>query len=695
MNPTLSHTLKKIPFIRLLLPLMAGILFQWYVPVEVKWWYWQGAVVLLLILLSERLSLSNKFFLRKINGLALMYLLFLMGAVLLHQKDVRNDPHWYGHGYHGQPVVVALSEPLIKKANSFKAEAKVIAIKNGGRLEKAEGKILLYFKKDIDTGQLSYGTTLLINRSVQPIKNSSNPGAFDYNRYCLFQGITGQVFLEEASFAILPQKETNFPENTLISIRLSTIGTIRTYITGKDEQAIAEALLIGYRHDLDKDIVQAYSNTGVVHIIAISGLHLGMIYGLLLLLLPKTSSLRIMRWIKPVIILSVLWSFTLIAGAVPSILRSAVMFSFIVVAENLNRKTQTYNTLAASAFCLLTVDPFVLWDVGFILSYTAVLSIISFLKPITNWFYFRNKPLEKIWQLTAVTLSAQVFTIPVVIYYFHQFPNFFLLTNLLVVPLSGLILYGEIFLLVLSPFTPVAASIGSFIGILIGWMNGFILFINDIPHSLLKNLQISIFQTWLLIAIIIAFVAWIQFKQKKAFLYFLVFVNLFAGSLALQLVQSRQQQKIVVYDVPKFSAIDFVQGNQYHFMGDEILKKDSALRNFHLQPARISALYNHPSEREAILNQVFTFNNRKCLIIDASFSKRSESKIPLDILIISKNPSIEMQELSESFSFQHLVIDSSVPRWKTEKWKKDCEMLHLPFYSVSMQGAFVLDYTDK
>lgn len=303
--------------------------------------------------------------------------------------------------------------------------------------------------------------------------------------------------------------------------------------------------------------------------------------------------------------------------------------------------------------------------------------------------------MEKIWQLTAVTLSAQVFTIPVVIYYFHQFPNFFLLTNLLVVPLSGLILYGEIFLLALSPFIPVAASIGSFIGILIGWMNGFILFINAIPHSLLKNLQISIFQTWLLIAIIIAFVAWIQFKQKKAFLYFLVFVNLFAGSLALQLVQSRQQQKIVVYDVPRFSAIDFVQGNQYHFMGDEILKKDSALRNFHLQPARISALYNHPSEREAILNQVFTFNNRKCLIIDASFSERSESKIPLDILIISKNPSIEMQELSKSFSFHHLVIDSSVPRWKTEKWKKDCEMLHLPFYSVSMQGAFVLDYTDK
>jgi competence protein ComEC len=204
------------------------------------------------------------------------------------------------------------------------------------------------------------------------------------------------------------------------------------------ETGVAEALLIGYRDDLDKDLVRAYSNTGVVHIIAISGLHLGMIYGLMLLLLKPFRKYKWMRWAKPLLILLVLWGFSLLAGAAASILRSVVMFSFIVIGESLGRKTNIYNTLAASAFCLLVYNPYFFWDVGFQLSYTAVLSIVLFMKPVYQWLYFKNKLLNAIWQLNAITLAAQVLTLPVILYYFHQFPNLFLFTNFVAVPLIGI-----------------------------------------------------------------------------------------------------------------------------------------------------------------------------------------------------------------------------------------------------------------
>lgn len=696
MNPSLSHNLKRFPFVKLLLPLIFGIAFQWYYPVAMKWWLWQGAIVLGFILFSEKLSLVQKYHLRTYKALLLLYLFFVLGAVLLSSSDSRNHKQWYGNNYKNQPLLVVLSEPLIKKPNSFKAEAKVIAIKMEADWKTAEGNILLYFEKNTDTAGISYGTTALINRPVQPIKNSSNPGAFDYNRYCLFHGITGQVFLKENNYLILPEKQINTLKYALIKIRNSTISILRKYIPGKEEQGIAEALLIGYKNDLDKETVQAYSNTGVVHIIAISGLHLGMIYGLLLLLFSRTSSIKAMRWIQPVIILLVLWLFTLIAGAVPSILRAAVMFSFIVIAKFINRKTQTLNTLAASAFCMLVLDPFVLWDVGFILSYAAVLSIILFYKSINNWFYFKYKLFEKVWQITAVTLSAQVFTIPIVIFYFHQFPNFFLITNLVVVPFSGLILYGEIFLLVIAPFKILAEWLGDFLAILISWMNEFIFFINGIPYSLWKNLQINVFQTWLLIAIIISFVFWIRFNKRKSFIFLLVFINLFIASVSYRFIAINQQQKLIVYDVPHYSAIDFVQGDHYFFIGDAVLKNDSSLRNFHLQPARILFGYNNDSKQQPLLNTIFYFNDWKCIIIDEPIHfEPIQEKIAIDILIISKNAAIGIAALSKWFSFKQLVIDSSIPAWKTEKLKKECEMLHLPFYSVSMQGAFVLNYPAK
>lgn len=695
MHPSLN--LKKYPFVRLLIPLIAGIIFQWYLPVEINLWYLLTIVCLLMLIVFNRFRLSEKYKFRLLTGGLFFCVFFATGAILVYHKDIRTNKYWYGHSYEDQQLCVALSEPPVKKPNSFKAEANVIALKEkNGKWRRADGKIILYFNKSIDLNRLSYGTTLVVKRPVQPIKNSTNPGAFDYRRYCLFQGITGQTFLETGSFTLLPGQQKNVMETALISIRTGTVSTLRKYIPGKDEQAIAEALLIGYRHDLDKELVQAYSNTGVVHIIAISGLHLGMIYGLLLLLLSKTGKTKRTRFLKPVIILLVIWLFTLVAGAVPSILRSAIMFSFLVIGQYINRKTYAYNTLAVSAFCILAFDPFVLWNVGFLLSYAAVLSIITFLKPVSNWFYFKNTFVEKIWKLTAVTIAAQVLTIPIVIFYFHQFPNLFLLSNLLVVPLSGIILYGEIALLIVSPFENAAAFLGMILEQLINWMNAFILFLDKLHFSVWQNLQINAYQTWMLFAIIVSAAAWLQWKQKIMPSVMLIFVNIFLLSISLNFIKSGRQQKLIVYDVPKHSAIDLVKGNHYYFIGDSIMQHENSLKNFHLQPTRIQMMFNNDSKVSLPYNTIISYNGYRSIVLNERFKQPAiPKKLPVHLIILTKNAALSADELSANFIFDQLVADSSVPIWKTEKLKKECEALHLPFYSVSAQGAFVLDFPTK
>ena len=405
----------------------------------------------------------------------------------------------------------------------------------------------------------------MFNKPLQEIKNSGNPGGFDYKRYSLFQGITHQVYLKPGEFTVLASTNKKWLHSFLDVTREKVLTILRTNIKGDKELGLAEALLIGYKDDLDKTLVQSYSNTGVVHIIAISGLHLGLIYWLLLQLLKPLQRRKYTKWLRPLIIVLGLWLFSLLAGAQPSILRSAIMFTCIVLGENLSKRTSIYNTLALSAFILLCWNPYWLWDVGFQLSYSAVLSIIIFMQPIYNLFYIKNKLLDFFWKLNAVTIAAQILTLPVSIYHFHQFPTHFLLSNFVAVPLSSLILLGEIFLCIIS-FVPVIALLtGKILHWLIWLMNSYVERVEDLPYSLWDGLQINIIQAILLFLFAGAISYWLFEKKKTGLQLGLVAMVCFFLLRGFSFWQADRQKKIIVYNVPQHQAIDFINGRNFLF----------------------------------------------------------------------------------------------------------------------------------
>jgi competence protein ComEC len=596
-----------------------------------------------------------------------------------------------------------VNAPVEEKPKSFKMEGTVEAIVHNNLATSCRGKILIYLIKEPGNEQapggsiqLKYGDKILLCKKLQRIKNSGNPGAFNYEQYAAFQQIFHHVFLKEADWVKLDAKNPNWFKQFIFTTRESILSILQKNIpAGKDELGIAEALLIGYTHDLDKDLVQAYSNTGVVHIIAISGMHLGLIYLLLVSLFAKLPLVNKSTLIQVVLILTSLWIFSLLTGAAASVVRSAVMFTFIAVGKVLSKQSLIYNSLAASAFVMLCYNPFFLWDVGFQLSYLAVIGIVVFQKPIYNWLYIKNKWVNEIWKLVAVSLAAQVLTFPICIYYFHQFPNLFLLSNIIAVPLSGLILYLEIALVTMSFISLAGFYIGKVVAWLVWLMNRIILWIDQLPFAVWDNIPSDIASTFLLYIVIFCIATWLLNKNRNGF--HLALAGLF-GFLLLQAIgnwQIKKQLKIVVYNVPQYQAIDFVMGNHYRFLGDSILLADGELQNFHLKPARISLQLSKRVDSLTALfqkNPFYQLGSQKILVVNKPLQfEPLPQKIEVDIIIISKNPRIDIAQMAGIFNCRKYIFDASNTVWRINEWQKECKALNLNFHTTPTDGAFIVD----
>jgi competence protein ComEC len=685
---------KEAPFLRLVVPFIGGIIAQQYLQASIYFSLCIFAISILSLIAFNLIKGFAQFKLYWLNGLFLNTSLFVIGMMLVYFQDISHNKNWINNSYkNGDTVIVTLQEPLVEKQKSFKALANVKYIING-KAKPVKGSILLYFKKDSSLSSLTYGSQIIFNKALEPIRNSGNPGSFDYERYCAFRGIYHQIFLKPNEFVVLTGKNENPLKGFLFATREKTLHVFQTYLPHEKERGLAEALMIGYKDDLDKKLQESFTNTGVVHIIAISGLHLALVYAMLVFMLKPFSKSRYFRIASPIILILSIWLYSLLSGASPSVMRATVMLSFIIFGESFRKKTSIYNSLSASAFLLLCYNPFLLWEVGFQLSYLAVLSIVIFRKPIYDLIYIKNKSLDFIWQLAALSLSAQILTSPISIFHFHQFPNYFLITNIVAVPLASIALFGSLLLCLVS-FIPILAMLIGFVLQKIIWLlNSFIEHMETMPGGLWNFLQINIVQTILIYACITAFSIWLLKKNKNSFLIGATFLLGFIGLRTFSFWQSYQQHKMIVYNMPQHQAIDFMDGRSYYFKGDSILLEDGFLQNFHLNPSRVMHRVSEQAKPNpfSLGKNLFEFGPKRIFLIDGNISVMEPAKkIKVDVIVISRNPSLKISHLANAFDCPQWVFDASSSAWKIKKWQEECEQLGLSCHSVVDKGAFVLN----
>ncbi len=688
--------LRQNPFVKLLIPFASGILIQWYLQPP-------GKIGVLILLIGGTLysffSLLKGFARWKyswLSGAGLGAAMLAVGMLLAYIKDVRNHPLWMGHHYSAEQAIVAvLQEFPVEKERSYKAEAQVQYCIAEDSKQKVRGRIIIYFSKDSCNAHLKAGDQLLFQKSLQEIRNTGNPGAFDYKRYALFNEITHTIYLTDTEYVKLSENNISAWKKLIFKMRSYVLQTIRQYIKDPKEQGLAEAMLIGYREDLDKELLQAYTNTGVVHVIAVSGMHLAMLYWVINIVLQPLLRKSTTRWLHTLLVLLILWSFAFVAGGAASVVRAAVMFTFITIGRQINRNTSIYNILAAAAFFQLCYNPYWLWNAGFQLSYMAVLSIVVFYKPIYNLLYVRNEILNKVWQLASVSMAAQILTTPLALYNFHQFPIYFLLANLVVVPASSMVLVGTLLLTVIAPVRLLAVEMGKILEGLIWWLNSFIEIMGTFPLAVWSGIQIGVGQTVLLYIVIAAMFFWLREKNKAGLWTALAAIFLFWAIRAWAIYEVDRQRKIVVYHIPRYGVMDFIGGRNFYAVGDNAAFQDFAVQTFTLHPART---FQRVRRSEVVAGfsrhgNAIIFQGKKVLWINEALNETNLSgTIPVDIVVFSGNTRITTDKFFNQLTPKHIVADGSVPAGKARYWKRVCDSLQVPFHYTVADGAFVMNF---
>lgn len=524
---------KEAPFFRVTLPFIAGIWIQrltsgplWAAVVVMG-----GSAVLLVLISFFPLRFSFSFF--RVQGSCINLLLLSAGYALANVKSpfkARDDLE--ASPYIEPLFVVTLEEPLQEKSSTWKSVASLDGVIQQGAMKIAESRVLIYFRKNgPHPPPVWYGTRVAFKKDLARIKNNTT-GGFDFVEYCALKNIHHQVFLERGEYSIIQEGRGSRLISFVFRSQHAIVAHLKKYIRGVQEAGLALALLIGYKNELDRSLVQAYSNTGVVHVIAISGLHLGIIYVLLRFLCRPLLQFRSGKLISSVVVSAGLWLFTLLAGAGASIVRSAVMFTCLAIGEAAGRRTPLINNLAASAFILLCYDPFWLWDLGFLLSYSALVGIALYAQPLYSWVHVNNRLAEELWKINSVTIAAQVLTAPIIMYSFHQFPNLFLVTNFIAVPASTIILIGEILLCAFWLQPVICSVIGYVLVHLIRWMNSFIVCVNKLSFASTRDVDMSTAQVVLLYVFISCLSVFISLKNKRLlYLSVVVLIAFFACDL--------------------------------------------------------------------------------------------------------------------------------------------------------------------
>ena len=470
---------REIPFVRLFIPFVLGIMSAEFWQLDSPTY---GNIILSLSMFCIIFLVFKKttFQSRWAFGIPLSIFLFSMGyqSVFYHNEN-HNANHFKNvFDTPEEKIIVGIVTDRIEKATNFRLTVAVQKVGNtADSMHLVSGNVLFYLKKDsvLETPP-QYGDLILTKAKISEVEPPKNPDAFDFKRYLHFQNIHYQSFIYQDDIKTLAHNRGNLIVQTIAHWQMQLINILKKHLPTEREFAVGSALILGYRDAVTEEVKDAYVGTGSMHILAVSGMHIMLIFTAFYWILSfyKTGNRR-WRWTKALISIILIWIFTLLTGAGASVVRAAVMASFLAVSKGWGRQVSIYNVLAASAFTLLIWNPFWLFDVGFQLSYLAVIGIVYFHPKIRKLLIFKNKIADEAWKATSIGLSAQLVVTPISLYYFHQFPTYFWLSGLLAVPVSTGALYAGIALFFFSKVPYLGLILGKILFGLVWTMNEMLL----------------------------------------------------------------------------------------------------------------------------------------------------------------------------------------------------------------------------
>jgi competence protein ComEC len=682
--------LQRTPFFRLLLPFILGIVLYQYVEFFNGVLYVLSGMSVMFIVGSYLFRTPNRQYqFRWLFGCGISFFMLTLAYMLCaeHEKaDVFDSLHKKG------VYRVELSSAPVEKARSYLCKVDVLQYYDSS-WKPAHGQAILYFQKNKAASTLLFGDRLLVQADFAPSEKALNPDSFDYAAYLKRQGVGAVCFIPTGTWQMTDR-------NTAFSIRREAgkwqqflLDVYRKFHIRGDEFSVLSALTLGYTDDLQPDIRASYSATGVVHILSVSGMHVGIIYVVMVFLLGFMNKTQQLKVIKALFIILFLWGYAFLTGMSAAVIRSTLMFSFIALATCFERKSQMYNTVFMSALCMLIVNPTYLYDVGFQLSYAAVLSIVFF-KPVVDKVYNpTNKVTRFVWTMFSVSLAAQLGTTPFTLYYFQQFPNYFLLTNFIAIPLSTLIIYLAMGLLFVSFMPGLSAWMGFLLNKSVWLLNFTIVTIQHLPYSL-SHISLDLKQSGFLFLAIFCLSGY-YFSRKFAPLVIglsaFLLVCVFSFQVNYHTLTSR---RMIVYAGQKNTHVSFINRNQNIVFTTDSVEIQRIARAFWQNQRLEQPVYLH--ENSWYKDGFASYEGLKILILTGDMLKKKTTGTPLglDYLILGNRLKPKIEQLIECVHPQKIIVDRSISKWYSEHIKQYCLSRKIGFYAVAEQGAYILNIKD-
>lgn len=693
------------PLLHALIPFILGIEWAVYDPAPDTIYVLLASLPFLLWLLLQR-SFPYKFVThsnRWTTGLCVYITALCFGYVLTQLQSDRNSQQHFGNLNEGTAFIGIVTEAPIEKEKSYKTTLQIKAVLKDEQYIATKGNCLTYFAKDSLAKKIQYGDEIIFTAAPITVTPPANPAQFNYKQYLSYRNIYHRVYLHATDWKPLGKHKANTFIDAALRLRERMLAIFRNNKLEGQDYAVLSALTLGDADEINQETMDAFATSGTIHILSVSGMHVAIIFFAfekLLFFMNRRQSLKI---IKSILLLLLLGSYAVLTGLSPPVLRSAAMLGLLVLGSAIGRQPVSMNIVSASAMALLFYNPFYLMDVGFQLSFLAIIGIVVLNQSIFNWVNARYWIARYFGGIISMSLAAQLATLPLLLLYFHQFPTYFLLANLILVPLSTFIIYGGMILLLCSTWSWLALLISKTIAGMLYILFGTLRWIEQLPYALINKISISLTETLLLYLIILSIILLFAGKQKRFIFSGIAMLCILLCIQITETFEQRRQRQLVIFSAPKSTAISFIDGRKNYFLADAALLKDKKSMSFNIRPY----WWQQGLEDETVLPNTDTFEvNKSSLYINNGFIQFQDKRIALvnaesnirnlnnkklkvDLVILSHNPRLTIQELQTIFEAKEIIFDSSNSIYRCKQWEEDCNSMGIKCHSVLKEGAYI------
>ena len=638
----------------------------------------------------------QRYVMRWIYGVFLTLFFASLGITLTLLSLEKTQSHFFTNT---SCYKVRLVSNVSNHPNSYIADAQLISrVDSLGFNIEEKCFIQLYFEKDSLLSELKCDDELLIYSKIQSPQIQLNDEAFDYSCYLLYNGYAGTGYVSKGRWKKLISPSKHTIKYWSLYCQEQVVELYKKWNLNEDALGVLSALTVGVKSNIEEEVLTSFSSAGVNHVLALSGLHVGFIclFFHFFLRWMSRKNRTIEKWGRVPLVV-VLWLFSFLVGSSPSIVRAVMMFSLFLLSSLGNRKRSSIQVLCVTALVMLLYRPLWLFDVGFQLSFVAVASILIIHPIVKNYFSFHFKISNYVWELISVSLVAQLGVLPLIIYYFSTFPLYFLLGNLLVIPLISVILFIA-FLALLTFFMPVVNSILVFLlSQLLILLLSLVKSIESLPYSTLDGIWITEIEVFVLLILLVFFTLLLYKPSVRHLTLFLCGVGLFLMSHFYYQEQAQLKSDILFYSVRNCPVIHCVENNKESYLA--LIKENSWTKrlfknkkrfwnHYHLQPNVISNL-EHQSNL-FYSKPLLVFHNFKIAILDDSFcvNKTTINPYKVNLIYLCQGFKGNLSSVLRVFSSSEVILDASLPYYLQKQMKSECETMGIHCIALFRKGSY-------